>query len=251
MYPIHWAPPLSLSSLEFTLVVHLARGRDGVVAPKILERQTKWGNHSETMGNLWNPVNIYENWGNLWNSNWKSVEMCFPVFPQKSPIGRCKEGILSKADFESWIRKTICRETEYRWSPMFQAKTSHLLSSTFLPTSLSANLVTLYIDTEPYSNPSSGCPSHLPGLAHFTNACSSQNRRSHAEFPNLGVLQVPVICFPWFPPLTTISRLWEKSFRSSFLPEAPGDTYLSAWWLRHGRVQLEIEPCFSFQINGK
>lgn len=53
MYPIHWAPPLSLSSLEFTLVVHLARGRDGVVAPKILERQTKmgksFGNHGKSM----------------------------------------------------------------------------------------------------------------------------------------------------------------------------------------------------------
>ena len=96
MYPIHWAPPLSLSSLEFTLVVHLARGRDGVVAPKILERQTKmgksFGNHGKSMKSceyLWGIGEIQIE--NLWKC----------VFPQKSPIGRCTGGYPFKGRF--WI----------------------------------------------------------------------------------------------------------------------------------------------------
>lgn len=86
MYPIHWAPPLSLSSLEFTLVIHLARGRDGVVAPKILERQTKMG----------------KSFGNHGKSMKFKLKICGNVFSlKKVPLGGAQEGILSKADFES------------------------------------------------------------------------------------------------------------------------------------------------------
>ena len=112
---------------------------------------------------------------------------------------------------------------------------------------LSANLVTLCIDTEPYSYV-------LPVVAltspdpFYLNACSSQNQRSHPVGQLLGfpvIYLFPMVSWSADHDLSALRKICPE-----LLPEAPGDTYLSAWWLRQ-RVQLEIEPGSSFQINGK